>query len=268
MTLDPYAFKIYIDGSSLKNPGGPSGYAGIAEYPSDWNFPDKIVFTLGYQSSTNNRMELLACLKAMEYVRDHVAGLNTQRVQIVTDSKYVHENIPRVEEWRHNKWKNRYGRPIENDDLWKQFLSLRGKLGVRADFQWRKGKKSPILKAVDDAAKGAARAPWERDFGFRGGKVGRSKVKDARTSATLFAASGQEVVIHIYWSRVVGQQGKVNFNVYSEAKREFMEKYTGYARLDLAAELHRGHVYRVRFNDNPRYPVIEEITEEVQKDAL
>ena len=269
MTLDPYALKIYIDGSSYKNPGGASGCAGVAEYPNDWNRPDETVFTLGYQSSTNNRMELLACIRAMEYVRDHVADLNVQRVQIVTDSKYVHENIPRVEEWRHNKWRNRYGRPIENDDLWKQFLTVRGKVGVRTDFQWRKGKKSPILKAVDGAAKRAAHEPWERDFGFRGGKVGRSNVKGVRTSATLFAASGQEdVVIHIYRSRVVGGEGKIDFGVYSEAKKEFVEKCTGYARLNLAADLHRGHVYRVRFNDNSRYPIIEEIKEEVPKETL
>jgi len=35
MTLDPHALKIYIDGSSLKNPGGACGYAGIAEHPTD-----------------------------------------------------------------------------------------------------------------------------------------------------------------------------------------------------------------------------------------
>jgi hypothetical protein len=78
MTLDPYALKIYIDGSALKNPGGASGCAGIAEYPSDWNRPEETLFTVGYEGSTNNRMELLACVKAMEYVRDHVAGLASQ----------------------------------------------------------------------------------------------------------------------------------------------------------------------------------------------
>ena len=268
MTLDPHALKIVIDGSSLKNPGGASGLAGIAEYPTDWNLPDKILFTVGYEGSTNNRMELLACVKAMEYVRDGIVGLSVQRVQIVTDSKYVHENIPRAEEWRHNKWRNRYGRPIENDDLWKRVLSLRGTVRIRIDFQWKKGKKSPILKAVDAAAKGAAREPWERDYGFRGGKVGRSKVKGGRTLATLFTASGQDAVIHVYRNRIVGGEGRVYFDVYSEEKREFTQKCTAYARLDIAADLHRGHVYRVRFNDNPQYPIIEEIRGEVQKDTL
>jgi ribonuclease HI len=269
MTFDPHALKIYIDGSSYKNPGGASGYAGVAEYPSDWNLPDKTVFTVGYQASTNNRMELLACITAVEFVRDNIVGLKIQRVQIVTDSRYVHDNIPRLEEWRRNKWKNRYGRPIENDNLWKRFLTLRhAKLGLRIDFEWKKGKKSPILKAVDAAAKAAAHQPWERDFGFRGGKVGRSKVKSARASAILFPASGQEAIIHVYRSRLVGGEGKIDFDVYSEAKREFEQKCTGYARLELSAELHRGHVYRVRFNENPQYPVIEEIKLEILKETL
>src|SRR3954464_8321034 len=137
MTLDPYALKIYIDGSSLKNPGGASGFAGRAEYPENWNRPDEVLFNPGYESSTNNRMELLACVTAMEYVRDNVLGV--QRVQIVTDSRYVHDNIPRAERWRHDHWKNRYGRPIENAALWQRFLSVRQKLRIRTDFVWLKG---------------------------------------------------------------------------------------------------------------------------------
>jgi ribonuclease HI len=154
MTLDPHALKIYIDGSSFKNPGGASGFAGRAEYPEDWNRIGETLFTVGYESSTNNRMELLACVTAMEHVRDNVTGV--QRVQIVTDSRYVYDNIPRVEDWRRNSWKNQSGRPIENADLWQRFLSVRRKLRIRTDFVWLKGKKSPALKAIDSAAKSAA----------------------------------------------------------------------------------------------------------------
>lgn len=92
MVLDPHALKIYIDGSCLKNPGGASGFAERAEYPESWNRPDEVLFTTGFESSTNNRMELLACVTALEYVRDN--SLAVQRIQIVTDSRYVHDNIP------------------------------------------------------------------------------------------------------------------------------------------------------------------------------
>jgi ribonuclease HI len=48
MQPDPHALKLYVDGSALKNPGGPGGIAGIAEFPDRMN------------RTTNNRMELLA----------------------------------------------------------------------------------------------------------------------------------------------------------------------------------------------------------------
>ena len=266
MTLDPHALKIYIDGSSFKNPGGASGFAGRAEYPDSWNRADEVLFTLGYESSTNNRMELLACVTAMEHICDNVIGV--QRVQIVTDSRYVHDNIPRAEGWRHNDWKNRYDRPIENADLWQRFLSVRRKLRVRTDFVWSKGKKSPILKAVDSDAKAAARQHTERDFGFKEGKVGRSKLKGVKRSAALLPAEGQEAVIHISRTSMVNRIDKIDFDLYAEDKREFTDKFRAYTDASIAAQLHRGHVYRVRFNRDPNYPRIEWIIEEIPKSSL
>jgi len=265
MTLDPYALKIYIDGSSLKNPGGASGFAGRAEYPEDWNRPDEVLFSTGYKSSTNNRMELLACVTAMEHVRDNVLGV--QRVQIVTDSRYVHDNIPRAERWRHDHWKNRYGRPIENDDLWQKFLSVRQKLRIRTDFIWLKGKKSPTLKAIDADAKGASRQPWERDFGFREGKVGRSKIRSGRTAAVLLPAAGQESVIHVYRKRLVNSVDCLDFDVWDNAVKAFTAKARAYADPSLGIDLHRGHIYQVRFNDDPHYPKIVTVVQEIRKES-
>lgn len=266
MALDPHALKIYIDGSSFKNPGGASGFAARAEYPESWNRQGEVLFTVGYESSTNNRMELLACVTAMEHVRDNVVGV--QRVQIVTDSRYVHDNIPRAEDWRRQDWTNRHGRPIENADLWQRFLSVRRKLRVRTDFIWLKGKKSSILKAIDSDAKAAARRPWERDYGFKEGKVGRSKVKGARTAAALFPASRQEAIVHIYRKSLVHNVGKIDFDLYGERQHEFVGKFRAYAEIEIGAELHRGHIYRVRFNGDPQYPRIESIVGEVPKESL
>jgi ribonuclease HI len=266
MTLDPHALKIYVDGSSFKNPGGASGFAGRAEYPESWNRKDEVLFTVGYESSTNNRMELLACITAMEHIRDNVLGV--QRVQIVTDSRYVHDNVPRAEGWRRNDWKNLHGRPIENDDLWRRFLSVRRKLRVRTDFVRVKGKKSPILKAIDSDAKAAAHQPSECDFGFKEGKVGRSKVKGTRTSAALFPASGQEAIIHIYRTNMVKKVDKIDFDLYAEQNREFAGKFRAYAEGTIGADLHRGHIYRVCFNNDPHYPKIECIVGEVPKEEF
>src|SRR5579872_7240225 len=70
MSFDPRALKPFTDGSCKRNPGGESGYAIVAEYPVDWNRPDEAVLQVGYESSTNNRMELLAVVRAVEYPTD------------------------------------------------------------------------------------------------------------------------------------------------------------------------------------------------------
>lgn len=263
MPLDPYALKIFIDGSALENPGGHGGTAGVVQYPDSWTRSDETVFAVGYLESTNNRMELIALIRALEYARDECSGIGLQRVQIITDSKYVYENYRRAEGWRQNKWKNVAGRSVENFDLWKDFLSLWSKKKLRVDIIWRKGKKSQVLRQVDRAAKDAAtEAAWEVDRGFRSGKVGRSKAGRG-TASTLFPARGQEAIIRVYRSGLVGRSGhKIMFEQYVEAKSAFGDKFAAFAATpELAGDLHRGHCYRVRFNQEPRNPQIVEIVE-------
>lgn len=263
LPLDPHALKIYIDGSALQNPGGAGGLAGIVVYPDDWNLPNERIFEIGYQATTNNRMELLACLKAFEWVRENAIALRVQRVQIITDSTYVYEGRDHATWWRQNGWRNASGKPVDNPDLWKEFLSARSKLRVRTDIVLTKGKASPVLRDVDRSAKSAAEQPWEIDRGFRSGKVGKSKL-GGKGASTLFPAAGQEAVIHIYRSGVTGRDGyHVRFNLYSEQEKRFVAKHLTYTSAGLSAELHRHHCYRVRFNSDPKHPVIEVILEEV-----
>jgi ribonuclease HI len=259
MHLDPHALKIYIDGSALKNPGGPGGLAGIAEFPKHMNRANEVLFEEGYKETTNNRMELRACLRALEYVRRSA----TCRVIIVTDSLYLHDNHRRAPTWKKQEWLSLDGRSIENPDLWNEFLSLRRKIRVPLELQWSKGKTSPILKEVDRRAKAAAQAPTEVDRGFRGGKVARSKTK-SRKASTLFPAQGQEVVINIYRKRLPGQtEDKVYFDLFSEGQKEFTAKHHSFAAGELSDQLHRSHCYRVRFNADPKHPIIEAILGEV-----
>ena len=123
------------------------------------------------------------------------------------------------EEWRHNKWRNRYGRPIENDDLWKRVLSsFEGGSRIRIDFQWKKGKKSPILKAVDAVRRerpvnlGEA---WLRVQWWEGGAF---KSKGRKDTSTLFTASGQDAVIMCIAGSDLGGEGRVYFDVYYSRK--------------------------------------------------
>jgi len=263
MSSDPHALKLYIDGAAFDNPGGPGGFAVIAEYPDEWNRQPEELLREGYRETTNNRMELSACISAFELVRSKGADLGVQRVLVITDSMYVCENRRRAPLWRRNKWRSVSGRPVENSDLWKRFLSIQSKVRVRTEIIWQKGKGSPILKAVDRASKDAAKTPSRSDRGFREGKVGRSKVNSPGASV-LFPACGQEVTIHVYRSGVVKKTDhKIFFNIYSEEREGFIEKFLAYARPEQAIDLHRGHSYKVRFNGNPKYPLIEVVVEEV-----
>lgn len=263
MSPDPHALKLYIDGAAFDNPGGPGGFAIVAEYPDEWNRPSEELFKEGYKETTNNRMELSACLRAFELVRSKGKGLGVQRVLIITDSMYVYENHRRASTWRRNKWRSASGRPIENADLWKSFLSIQSKVRVRTEIIWQRGKQSPILKTVDRASKDAAKVPSQTDSGFREGKVGRSKV-NLPGASVLFPARGQEATIHVYRSALVNKTDhKIFFNLYSEERQSFAEKFVAYTNPERAVDLHRGHSYKVRFNDNPKYPLIETVLEEV-----
>ena len=100
----------------------------------------------GCHETTNNRMELSACIRAFEYVAEQSDALRVQRVIIVTDSLYVYEKYNRAVGWRKNAWKSLPGRPIENADLWKRFLTVRSKASVRTEIHREKRKQSPVLK--------------------------------------------------------------------------------------------------------------------------
>ena len=207
-------------------------------------------------------MELRACIEALEYVSKHGRALGVSRVIIVTDSIYVYENYKRADEWRANGWKTSAGRPLENPDLWKEFLTARSKVRIRTDIQWRKGKKSSTLKLVDRTAKAAGKAPRKFDRGFRGGKVARSKVSGG--SSSLYPANGQIEIIRVYRSAIIRKSDhKITFDLFDAVASRYAQKHHGYAEPSVAAQLHRQHCYRVRFNSDPRYPFIEEIIEEL-----
>ena len=149
MSLDPRAIHIYTDGSCYKNPGGRSGCAAVVHYPEHLQREDEQIVDFGCEESSNNRMELLACICALKWVRQNGPWTGVTRVQVFTDSRYVKDNLFRAREWKKNDWKNRHGEPRENPDLWKQLLSAHAKSGITITFEWMLGKKSPILKAVE-----------------------------------------------------------------------------------------------------------------------
>lgn len=262
MQLDPRAVHIYTDGSCYRNPGGISGCAAIVCYPDHLARDDEQVVDFGCAESSNNRMELLACIRALHWVRQNAPWPGVSRVQVITDSRYVKENITRAQGWRKNDWRNQHGEPRENWKRWKEFLSAYQKVGIRVSIEWTPGKKSPILKRIDKAAKDAAkRGGTDVDRDYRPGTVAHSMVKGV---AIRFEAKGQTAVIRPYRKSLMhGGENKIRFDLYSEELGSYTQSCYAYTSAALATELHRQHGYRVRFNSEWRYPQVMEIIEEV-----
>jgi ribonuclease HI len=206
-------------------------------------------------------MELLACIKSVEWIRTNKPWPRVTRVQIVTDSKYVHENLGRVQHWLTSGGRNLHGEAKQNLDLWKKLLGERSIAGMRVDFVWQPGKKSAFAKAVDRAAKAAARqGGLYADAGFKTGKVSRSKI---RAAATMFPASGQTAAIHVYRKTAVQKDNQIRFDLIDMETGGFTSSHYAYTDDSLALELHRQHSYAVIFSSNPRRPVIEKIVKEI-----
>jgi hypothetical protein len=84
MVLDPRAVQIRVDGSWYGNLGGQSGCAAIVHYPEHLGLPDELVVDYGCSQSTNQRMELMPCIKALQWVREHQPPMEVleQRTQL------------------------------------------------------------------------------------------------------------------------------------------------------------------------------------------
>lgn len=262
MPPDPRAIHVSTDGSCYENPGGRSGCAAIVHYPDHLDREDEQIVDFGCDESSNNRMELMACIRVLKWIRESGPWDSVTRVQIFTDSQYVKDNLVRARGWKKNDWRNQHDEPRENADLWNQLILAHTKAGITVHFEWTLGKQSPVLKRVDKAAKAAAtRGGPDVDRGYKPGTIARSMVQGA---ATRFPAKGQSAVIRPYRKNLLGHgEEKIRFDIFSEATQTYVESCFAFATTALAAELHRQHGYRVRFNDNPKYPQILELVEEV-----
>jgi ribonuclease HI/Tfp pilus assembly protein PilZ len=260
MLADPHAVQISVDGSCFPNENRRSGYAGIVVYPDD---PTEIpVAFQGFKESTINRMELAACIAAMNWVKEEGIGRRYSRVQIFSDSQYVVDRQFSAPYWQKAKWRNSAGRPVENWVLWKEFLSSKASAGVRVDICKVKNKSTPLLKRVDKLAKSAAKSHPRIDRGLVVGKIGRAKIKG---SATMFPAAAQVLVIRIVGSRTVGRVGENRFvfEIFDENTNLYLSKHFAYCTPEVGSQMHRQRGFRVRMNDKADYPQVIEVIEEV-----
>jgi ribonuclease HI len=142
--------KIYTDGSCEGNPG-PGGWAALILLNGK-----KKEISGGEKLTTNNRMELTAAIKALEYC-DFKDGKqpSLKLIQIYTDSIYVKDGITIwINNWEKNNWKTADKKNVKNVDLWKKLKDLVKMKHV--EWNWIKGHSDdPMNDHVDRLAKKA-----------------------------------------------------------------------------------------------------------------
>ena len=118
--------RIYTDGACKGNPG-PGGWGALLK----WNGHEREIFG-GERDTTNNRMELMAVISALE------ALSRPCRIEVFTDSQYVQKGIAEwVANWKRRGWKTADKKPVKNVDLWMRLDSLAA--GHSVTWHWVRG---------------------------------------------------------------------------------------------------------------------------------
>jgi ribonuclease HI len=256
------ALNIYTDGSSYSRPrrGGIAiRYVTIDEQGDEVVRDDLLQ---GHEGATNNEMELMACIRALEGARDHESIHLVERVYIFTDSMYVTENLQRAKfEWPKLRWRNHHGRPIDNAPLWKNLVSLIKNLPKRVEFKWVKGhSKDPHNRAVDKLAKQSAKAVLNRSLRVT---AVRRKISPHSVQAGSGPMRGQTLSVRIITDTYMRLQRvyKYKYEVLSDSGEHAENVDWIYSRHCLRA----GHHYEVRVNEDARNPQIAEVLRELER---
>ncbi len=146
--------EIFTDGSCLGNPG-PGGYGIVLRYK-------QVEKTLakGYTLTTNNRMEMMATIVALQTLKEPC------NVILTTDSQYVRQGITQwIHNWKKRGWKTADKKPVKNADLWKALDAETQHHQI--DWRWVKGHAGHRENEMcDELARAAAENPTEEDTGY------------------------------------------------------------------------------------------------------
>ena len=141
---------IYSDGSSRGNPG-PGGYGSVLHFRDSAGQLHVKELSAGYARTTNNRMELLGVIVALEALK------RPCRVRVVSDSQYVINafNQNWIAGWLKRGWKNAQKEPVKNVDLWQRLLAAAEPHDIT--WTWVKGHAGhPENERCDELATAAA----------------------------------------------------------------------------------------------------------------
>ncbi|MCX7630351.1 MAG: ribonuclease HI [Geminicoccaceae bacterium] len=139
--------EIHTDGACSGNPG-PGGWAAILR----WRGHEKEL-SGGEARTTNNRMELMAAIAALEALK------RPMRVRIVTDSDYLRRGITEwLPAWKARGWRKADKEPVKNLDLWQRLDAAAGR--HRVEWRWIRGHAGdPLNERADRLARAAMPRP-------------------------------------------------------------------------------------------------------------
>ncbi|MDE5879114.1 MAG: ribonuclease HI [Desulfovibrio sp.] len=152
---------IHTDGSCLGNPG-PGGWAAVLVHAES---AARKELSGGFRRTTNNRMEIMAVLAALEALKEPCA------VDLYTDSQYVRNAVEKgwLDSWRKKNWVKADKKPVLNVDLWQRLVPLLERHKVR--LHWLRGHAGHAEnERCDELARDAAARPdLPPDAGFVAG---------------------------------------------------------------------------------------------------
>ena len=152
---------IYTDGAARGNPGR-GGYGAVLRYTAPSGKVHALELSRGYERTTNNRMELMAVIAALEVLNRPCT------VELHSDSQYVVNAFNKhwIEGWIKRGWKTAGKKPVKNPDLWKRLLKAKEPHDVR--FVWVKGHAGHTFNERCDqlATTAADNGPLYTDEGF------------------------------------------------------------------------------------------------------
>lgn len=264
------ALNIYTDGSqfSKRRRQGGAGFLFIS-VDADGEPLIHEESPPGWKGATNNQMELQACIEALKLATGRHPPISLDsldKVVIYTDSQYVSENYgTAIYQWSKSDWKKRGGAPVSNTPQWKELLMLARRLdrmGKRFEIKWVKGhKKDPYNEQADDLAKASARASSERVL--RPVRV-RRKLSPRRCDPGCVRLRGQREVVRLITAEYLPPPHDCYAYMYEVTAPESSDfQLVDKATSDLM--LSAGHIYEVRFNEDPRRPRIEEMLREIEQ---
>lgn len=143
----------YTDGACSGNPG-PGGWGVLLQAMESGAVVREREMKGGEPQTTNNRMELLAAISALEGLKRPTA------ITVVTDSAYVKNGVNQwIHGWKRNGWRTADGKPVKNIELWQRLDLAQARHQVR--WEWIKGHAGHPENERADALARAGMAPYK-----------------------------------------------------------------------------------------------------------